>query len=56
MYNKEIDLCAWVIARHEGWVVDKILAPDAPTGYTCTETYDSQKANNQFQQESILVV
>ena len=48
MYNKEIDLCAWVIARHEGWVVDKILAPYAPTGYTCAETYDSQKANNQF--------
>ena len=48
MYNKEIDLCAWVIARDDGWVVDKFLTPDALIGYTCTETYDSQKANNQF--------
>lgn len=48
MYNKEIDLCVWEIARDEGWVVDKFLAPDTPTGYTCAETYDSQKANNQF--------
>lgn len=45
---RDIDLCVWVVAQDEGWVVDKFIAPGAPTGYTCMESYDSQKIRNQF--------
>lgn len=48
MFPRDIDLCVWVIAQDEGWVVDKFIAPGAPTGYTCMESYDSQKIRNQF--------
>ena len=48
LFPNDIDLCIWVIAQDEGWVVDKFMAPGAPTGYTCMESYDSQKIRNQF--------
>lgn len=48
MYPRDIDLCIWVVAQDEGWVVDKFLAPGAPTGYTCMKSVDLQKSMNQF--------
>ena len=48
MLPKDIDLCVWVVAQDEGWVVDKFIAPGAPTGYTCMQPVDLQKLMNQF--------
>lgn len=48
MFPRDIDLCVWVVAQDEGWVVDKFIAPGAPTGYTCMQSVDLQKIMNQF--------
>lgn len=48
MVPRDIDLCVWVVAQDEGWVVDKFIAPGAPTGYTCMQSVDLQKSMNQF--------
>lgn len=48
MLPKHIDLCVWVVAKGEGWVVDKMYAPNAPTGYDYRKSYGVQKMTNQF--------